>query len=465
METPPNSYSKFSYQVNNNPVRLYSRARLLYLLKYRKVRLLDHMQVRDVSGWVEYEEKLEAIYSHASILFRGNDFKEVLELSSEAIKKVLGHDVKSIGKVSDDEILFLDPNAPMLPLNGKGITVRAVNTGTIQIVNDTRLDTDYICREDGLFCLSELAVPIKRDGKVIAVINLEHQEPNAFSETDKRILELLALHISSELTRVEQLNQLEEQNKLKLLEKNDHFISMVTHELRNPIVSIKGYTELIASSLEEKDAQGKKYYEIISRNIDRLFILINDLVDVQRINGDNFEVNLNLVSIDEIIDEAINEILPLIEMKNQNLKVDVATNLQPVMVDEVRINQVIINLLSNAIKFTPNGGNILLSASNRDHDIIVSVRDSGVGLREEDINKLFKQLPKIQHGLNVKSWGLGLNIIKGIINLHGGVVWAKSEGMGKGSTFSFTLPSKREDLVLLKCWSSVMSSTNLDYPY
>jgi signal transduction histidine kinase len=179
---------------------------------------------------------------------------------------------------------------------------------------------------------------------------------------------------------------------------------------------------------------------VVLRNSHRLVSFINDLLDVQRITAGKLVAQLEPVDIVKTLGEVVGEMSHLFSVKDQVLVVE-APETVVVSVDEPRIGQLFINLLRNANKFTPEGGKVTVSVEPGENHVRVSVKDSGVGLSEEDIGKLFMPFPLINRELGVSSTGLGLAICKGIVELHNGEIWAESEGHGKGSTFIVKIPN------------------------
>jgi len=178
---------------------------------------------------------------------------------------------------------------------------------------------------------------------------------------------------------------------------------------------------------------------VVFRNSIRLVTLTNDLLDVQRITSGRFEIHREQVDLVNTLNEVVEELTPLFNEKQQVLSV-VAPGELGVEVDELRISQLLINLLRNANKFTPEHGNVTVSVESIEGNVLVTVKDTGIGLSVEDLGKLFKPFPGIHHGLGVSSTGLGLAICKGIVDMHNAMIWAESEGLGKGSTFTVKLP-------------------------
>ena len=245
-----------------------------------------------------------------------------------------------------------------------------------------------------------------------------------------------------ELERKVLAEQLRVEHEQELGRLKNQFISTATHELRTPVTSILGYIELVLSyATQDLPETIRKDLEVVLRNANRLVTLTNDLLDVQRITSGRFEVQLEQVNIVNTLNDVVEELLPLFEGKKQKLLVNAPRELI-IDVDEVRISQLFINLLRNANKFTPEEGSITITVEPDENHVLVAVMDTGIGLSEEEIGRLFKPFPGIRHGFGISSTGLGLAICKGVIDMHHGNIWAESEGTGKGSTFSFTIPLK-----------------------
>ncbi len=142
----------------------------------------------------------------------------------------------------------------------------------------------------------------------------------------------------------------------------------------------------------------------------------------------------------DIIDQCAKEIQPLIDSKLQQLHVNIPNRPLTVKADRTRIAQAIVNLLNNASKFTPEGGRVIISAAEDTEVIQVQVSDTGIGIRGEDLGKIFEPFTYIRKPIQAEGTGLGLNITKGLVEAHGGQIWVESTGEGEGATFTFTLP-------------------------
>jgi PAS domain S-box-containing protein len=227
-------------------------------------------------------------------------------------------------------------------------------------------------------------------------------------------------------------------------EMRDRFISAVTHELRTPLISISGYLDLVLTGDSGPfSSEVKANLEVVKRNTDRLTSLTDDLLDVQRLQSGKLQVNVQTIDFREIIEHAASEIRPFIRAKKQNFNVAVPRRPLLTLGDPARLSQVLMNLLSNASKFTPEGGRIRLTATDDKLIIVVKVADTGIGLRREDLTRVFEPFAAIKKPTHIKGTGLGLSVTKGLVEAHMGRIWAESPGEGKGATFTFALP-KRE---------------------
>jgi len=441
-------------------------------------------RIRLLEAQTQYEVKLEALHLHTSKLADARNLQEIEDHTIDAMANTLGFSWAIFGIVEDNLLKFTIPKSlggsgdPLdLSLDGPGLMIRAIRTGETQLIADVRKDVDYIgphMNESTLIrlesthskrvesahsqlgartpALSELDVPVKIDQVVVGVICAESIELNAFTIQDQKLLETLANHVSSAMMRLKsdeerervlqelalervRVEQADELSRLK-----NQFISTATHELRTPVTSILGFLELVLDySSQDLPDTVRKDLNIVFRNAMRLVDMTNDLLDVQRITSGRFEVNLEQVDLVNTLNEVVEELTPMFVEKNQVLLVDAPRELF-LQVDETRISQLFINLLRNANKFTPAEGNIGVKVEPFESHVQISVKDSGIGLSEEDIEKLFKPFPAIRHGVNVSSTGLGLAICKGIVDLHNGDIWVESDGPGEGCTFIVRLP-------------------------
>jgi PAS domain S-box-containing protein len=220
------------------------------------------------------------------------------------------------------------------------------------------------------------------------------------------------------------------------------FVSMVSHELRTPLTSIKGFTEMILDEdAGEINEEQREFLSIVEANADRLIALVNDLLDISRIESGRVQLKLEQADLNEMMTIVVATMDHLIEEKSQTLELNVDQDLPQVKLDRDRIIQVLTNLVSNAYKYTQEGGLIRLTIEQSGQFVRFAVADNGFGISEKDQEQLFTRFFRVDSALTrqIGGTGLGLNIVKTIIEMHGGEVAVDSE-LGVGSTFVFTIP-------------------------
>ena len=220
------------------------------------------------------------------------------------------------------------------------------------------------------------------------------------------------------------------------------FISAVSHELRTPLTSIKGYASiLMTGKVGAIPDKVKERLEKINKHTDNLVSLINNLLDISRIESGRVEMKFLEHDIPSIIQNVHDLLLPQLKDKNLHLIEDLAEGLPLVMIDVNQIERVFINIISNAIKFTLPSGKITVRATHDRKEILVSIADNGIGIKDEDLPKLFNEFYRVDNAVNqnLKGTGLGLALVKKIIEAHGGRIWVSSR-LNVGTTFFFTIP-------------------------
>ena len=229
------------------------------------------------------------------------------------------------------------------------------------------------------------------------------------------------------------------------------FLGMVSHELRTPLATIKGSTTTLLNSPQGMDpAVVTQFHRIMDQQVDHLQELIGDLLDVARVGSGTLSIEPGPTKIADVVDEARSRLLS--SGARHNLTIDVPPNIPPVMADKVRVVQVLCNLLSNASRYSPEGTPVRVEVRSDGLFVAVSVVDEGRGVPVELVPHLFREFPRFggeERWRMVDGSGLGLAICKGIVEAHGGRIWAESEGLGTGARFTFTLPMlDQEELVI-----------------
>lgn len=232
----------------------------------------------------------------------------------------------------------------------------------------------------------------------------------------------------------------------ELSDMKTEFVSLVSHELRTPLTSIQGFAQTLRSDTGEHfDAETREeFLEIIEGECQRLLAMINELLDASRIEaGRALSLNLGEVSIPELAEQAVRLQAPASEA--HQFELDFPADLPLVEADRDRIEQVLTNIISNAVKYSPEGGPVRIRGRRDDGQVLVSVTDAGLGMTEAQMGQLFQRYHRVESDAakRIRGTGLGLYLTKGLVEAHGGRIWAHSPGPGQGSTFSFVLPIKR----------------------
>jgi signal transduction histidine kinase len=220
------------------------------------------------------------------------------------------------------------------------------------------------------------------------------------------------------------------------------FISSVSHELRTPLTSIKGYASiLIEEKLGQLPQAVKDRLTKINHHSNELVNMVNDLLDIVRIEAGKTVMKMEKQDINNLINSASD--LVSIQCKNKNIELaqDIQKDLPPVLADASQIERVLINLLANAVKFTPQNGRITVKAYRKEQNIQFQIQDTGIGIPPESLHLIFDEFYRVDNPINleVKGTGLGLSLAKNIVEAHKGKIWAESQ-VNKGATFNFTLP-------------------------
>jgi len=264
------------------------------------------------------------------------------------------------------------------------------------------------------------------------------------------IVASVVIYFVKRITDLQKSNEqlLETNRKLQEIDKmKSDFISVVSHELRTPLTTIKAFVELILMKPEMQTQQRAKLASTINLEADRLTRLIEDLLDLARIEADSMKWRFEELSIEAVILQSLENIRPLLENKGLHLTTRFNSPLPVLVGDRDRLAQVVTNIISNAIKFSSAGGSIHIavnSVSAPPAQIVVEISDTGIGIPAKDLELIFEKFQRSGDQLTntIEGSGLGLAIARQIVEHHGGRIWATST-YGKGSTFTFTIPLNR----------------------
>jgi signal transduction histidine kinase/ActR/RegA family two-component response regulator len=295
--------------------------------------------------------------------------------------------------------------------------------------------------------LSALSVPMIVRTELVGVLNLSKlQSTPPFSEGDRDLVNILASQAAiaienatlfSEIQRAYQ--ELKELDRLK-----SEFINIASHELRTPLAVVRAYAELLET---ETDNTGREFLTILQQSVDQMGAIVNDIVNLENLERGEATLQMTWIDLAELIREVSERFAPLTHAKQQELAVNLTPNLPVIPGDWRKLDLVIANLLSNAVKFTSPQGRIEIRAWPETEQVVVAVEDTGIGIPVEAQQRVFDRFYQVQESLTRDhgGLGLGLSIVKGMVELHGGRVWLKSTP-GVGSTFFISLPRQSEGL-------------------
>jgi signal transduction histidine kinase/DNA-binding response OmpR family regulator len=348
--------------------------------------------------------------------------------------------------------------------NGRKRTIRAMacRSSTTQWVEDERGDTTNVFEELGADLTaatridekalranpisrlietsglrSAVIAPLQeRDGATIGVIALAAQEENAFSEDDESVLTQLANMASAAIQNARLYREAQAANQAK-----DDFLATLAHELRTPMTGILGWVQMLKQeSAEQRDVETA--IDMIESSTRIQVRLVEDLLDVSRIIAGKLRIDTRAVELAPVVETVIETFRARAKESNVELVSDVESVPLSVLGDETRLHQIVWNLLSNAIKFTPAGGTVRIELARTNGNAVIRVIDSGQGISPEFLPHVFDRFQQADNSTTRRESGLGLGlaIVRYLVELHSGSVAAHSDGKGKGATFSVTLP-------------------------
>ena len=286
---------------------------------------------------------------------------------------------------------------------------------------------------------SVMIMPIIMQGAARGALTLAFAESGrVFTDEDFKFFQDFCVHLGIVLENARLYAEVERRDKAK-----DLFLASLSHELRNPLAPIKSSLELLKMKGTAPDI--REELDIIEHQFDHMARLLNDLLDVSRFTQDKFEITMQSVGLRRLIEKALRATDALLKESGIRLSVHLPDTSIPVMADETRLEQALINVLTNAIKYTPSGGSIQVTLQHDATTAYITVRDDGIGIPAEDLANIFKMYYQgKRRAIDASGLGIGLLLVRKIVELHGGTVAARSEGSGQGSEFEITVPLSKE---------------------
>ncbi len=455
--------------------------------------MFNFFQKKQITKTPQKKESLESLWRLTKILMENLDFEDVVYKVVNSLLNELGYlksgyrivvlslvDEKAVGlrriALSQTEEARLATEVSTIPFEKIVIPFNATsNLGIKALIEGKPQVTDYwpdllsppltpqaaLTNQRSAGIQTSLVYPVFSRGKSIGTLIFSMvKQYKDVTEEEKDLLsgftDLIGLAVENSLLftslkdtsqKLEQANQ-----KLKVLDKlKDDFVSIASHELRTPMTAIRSYTwmALHRSDIPLSQKMEKYLYRTLV-STERLINLVNDMLNVSRIEAGRIEINPKPLDIVALVKETLEEVRPKAEEKKLKLKV-LDEKMPNVFADGDKIHEILLNLIGNSMKFTGPSGEITIDFFTDGKVVEVSVKDSGAGVAEDDLGRLFQKFSRLDNSYVAISTsggtGLGLYISKNLIELMHGKIWATSEGLNKGSTFTFYLPVATQDLI------------------
>jgi len=380
------------------------------------------------------------------ILLRGKNITQRQRAWEELVK--LEEKYRVLAETSADGVLTIDPFGRLTYINPS--FEKMCSRRKSQIL--ATLFRDYLS-EDSVYFFQQVFVDARKNDEKIENVELELVHANGdiipielnmapFKKENKFGGMVCTIRDITERRKVEE--ELKKSERLKT-----EFMNIAAHELRSPVTPIKGYLDLIIND-KDTSKKVKDWGNISLRNTERLLRLINDILDVSRLDTDTMRFEMEKINPVKILDEIVEDMKAVIEKKNLKFEVKIPRDLPNIMGDRHRLSQVLKNLFVNAIKFTDNGL-ISIKAEKKKDYILIEVKDSGVGISKDELKKIFNKFYQAYTGDDRKNegTGLGLFICKEILQKHNGDIWVESE-LGRGSCFFIKIPYIHKMVIDLK---------------
>ena len=370
------------------------------------------------------------------ILIRGRDITQRQRAWDELVK--LEEKYRVLAETSADGVLTIDPLGRLTYVNPSFEKLCARRKSQILAT----LFREYLS-DDSVYFFQQVFIDARKNDEKIENVELElaHADGNLipieaniapFKRDNEFAGMVCTIRDITERRKIE--DELKKSERLKT-----EFMNIAAHELKSPVTPIKGYLDLIISEKDTTD-KIKNWAKVSLRNAERLLKLVTDILDVSRLDTDTMKFEMERLDPVEILDEIAEDMKAVVEGKKLKFITKIPRDLPKIMGDRYRLSQILKNLLGNAVKFTDNGS-ISIIAEKKDEHILISVKDTGIGVSKDELKKIFAKFYQAYTGDDRKNegTGLGLFICKEIIQKHNGDIWAESE-LGKGSTFMIKIP-------------------------
>jgi len=397
---------------------------------------------RTVSSTLDLETVLSTIVSQASRL-SGTDGGAIYEYDEETEEFRL----RATQNLAMD---FVELLRSIRIRKGEGAVGQMAVTLEPTQIPDIELDPMYQSRirdaalREGYHAL--LAIPLLREQQIIGALIVNRKAPGEFAPDVIELLRTFAAQSALAIQNAGLFQELEEKSRqLEVADRHkSEFLASMSHELRTPLNAVIGFSEVLLDRMfGELAPKQEEYLQDILTSGRHLLSLINDILDLAKIEAGRMELEVTDFHLPQAIDNAITLIRERAARRAITLEVEVDPRLGDIKGDERKVKQVLLNLLSNAVKFTPEGGRVSVHAGLADGSAEISVTDTGVGIAPEDHEAVFEEFRQVgsDYAKKHEGTGLGLTLSRRFVELHGGKIWVKSQ-LNQGATFTFTLPVK-----------------------
>jgi GAF domain-containing protein/anti-sigma regulatory factor (Ser/Thr protein kinase) len=292
---------------------------------------------------------------------------------------------------------------------------------------------------------SVLSVPVLRDDETLGVMVFARTTIRPFAAREIELVETFADQAAIAIQNVRLFNEIQDKSQqLEIASRHkSEFLANMSHELRTPLNAIIGFSEVLLQGIfGDVNEKQREYLADVLGSGQHLLSLINDILDLSKIEAGRMDLDLTTFAIREALESGLTIVRERAARNGIKLSTVVASDVGTIEADERKVKQILYNLLSNAVKFTPDGGRVDVSVRADNGDVRVEVRDTGIGVAAEDQERIFEEFRQVGRERSREGTGLGLTLTKRFIELHGGRIWLESSP-GKGSTFAFTLPVRR----------------------
>jgi signal transduction histidine kinase len=427
------------------------------VIAIENVRLLQELEARNR----ELTETLEQQTATAEILrvisSAPTDLASVMEAVIKSAARLTRADHALIGEAAEGRIRWLATSGfPLLyesvPISRQLPSGRAIlDCQTTQVEDMTKLTADFPSvrrAHDELGVRTILATPLVREGLAIGVLLVRRTTVAPFSGTEIELLRTFADQAVIAIENVRLFKELaDKSHQLEAASRHkSEFLANMSHELRTPLNAIIGFSEVLAERMfgEVNEKQAEYLQDILSSG-QHLLSLINDILDLSKVEAGRLELELGRFHLPTALENALTLVRERATRHGITLTQTVEAGVGDIIADERKVKQILLNLLSNAVKFTPEGGQVRLTASAVEGLVIIAVSDTGIGIAPEDQAAIFEEFRQVgrDDARKQEGTGLGLTLAKKFVELHAGRIWVQSH-VGQGSTFTFTLPVRLE---------------------